>query len=88
MDNGVESFIAAAERSRGDGDDAVSENELRLVLTAAVRLYARRAEAVGVYPAPIGGAVTATEALTIVSEMIRAVDVNIFDLSMWHGRRK
>jgi hypothetical protein len=56
-------------------------------MTAAVRLYASRCEVRAAFPAPlIAEKVTATDVATVVSEMIRAADLNMFDLSMWHGR--
>ena len=81
-DNGVEAFVAAA----GAGD--VTDAELERVMTAAVKLYAARSEDTGAYPPPVAKAqVNATEVATAVSEMIRVVDLNMFDLSMWHRRQ-
>ena len=65
----------------------VTDEQLAAVMTAAVRLYALRCEARDTFPAPlIAGKVTATDVATVVSEMIRVADLNMFDLSMWHGR--
>jgi hypothetical protein len=81
-DNGVEAFVAAA------GAGALSDAELERVMTAAVKLYAARAEDRCEYPPPLDkAAVNATEVATAVSEMIRVVDLNMFDLSMWHRRQ-
>ena len=88
MNNGVEIFLAAAGRDADDPESRmISDQELEQVLTAGVQLYARRTEATGLFPAPLSRAgVTATDVLTAVSEMIRVVDVNMFDLSMWFRR--
>ncbi len=65
----------------------LSDEDLAQVMTLAVRLYAARAEARDQYPVPLqAGEVTATDVAITASEMIRAVDINLFDLSMWHGR--
>ena len=65
----------------------LSDDELAQVMTAAVRLYAARVEARDQCPQPLQtGEVTATDVAITASEMIRAVDINLFDLSMWHGR--
>ena len=65
----------------------LSDDDLAQVLTLAVRLYAARVEARDKYPTPLQtGDVTATDVAITASEMIRAVDINLFDLSMWHGR--
>jgi len=81
-DNGVDAFVRAA------GQGAVSDADLERVMTAAVKLYAFRSEDTGDYPPPLDKAqVNATEVATAVSEMIRVVDLNMFDLSMWHRRQ-
>jgi hypothetical protein len=81
-DNGVEAFVRAA------GEGSLSDAELARAMTAAVKLYAARAEDSCEYPPPLDKAeVNATEVATMVSEMIRVVDLNMFDLSMWHRRQ-
>jgi hypothetical protein len=80
--NGVDAFVRAA------GEGRLTDAELAAVLTAAVKLYAARAEETCDYPPPLDKeAVNATEVATMVSEMIRVVDLNMFDLSMWHRRQ-
>jgi hypothetical protein len=84
----VAQFVNLAEQdlaqpAKGDLSDA----DLAAVMTAAVRLYALRCEVRDTFPAPlIAERVTATDVATVVSEMIRIADLNMFDLSMWHGR--
>jgi hypothetical protein len=84
----VAQFVTLAERdlvqpAHGDLSDA----DLAAVMTAAVRLYASRCEVRDTFPAPlIAEKITATDVATVVSEMIRVADLNMFDLSMWHGR--
>jgi hypothetical protein len=79
--------IAESDLSRLDGG-VLTNQDLAEVMTAAVRLYAARAEARDVFPPPLRAEkVTATEVATVASEMVRIVDINMFDLSMWHGRR-
>jgi hypothetical protein len=69
-----------------EGGELTDQN-LADVMTAAVRLYAARSEARSAFPPPLlADKVTATEVATVVSEMVRVVDLNMFDLSMWHGR--
>ena len=73
--------------------DEVSDAALQRMLSAAIRMYARRAEACaeegGECPAPVSPAlVNATEAITIVSELIHALDLNLFDLMLWHNKRR
>jgi hypothetical protein len=85
----VREFVELAERDLLDpADGTVDDQEIADVMTAAVRLYAARAQAREAYPAPlVAPKVTATEVAIVVSEMLHMVDINMFDLSMWHGRR-
>jgi hypothetical protein len=84
----VAQFVTLAEQDLaqpGSGD--LSDADLAAVMTAAVRLYALRCEVRDTFPAPlVAERVTATDVATVVSEMIRVADLNMFDLSMWHGR--
>jgi hypothetical protein len=84
----VAQFVDLAEQDLAHpAHGALTDADLAAVLTAAVRLYALRCEVRDKYPAPlIAEKVTATEVATVVSEMVRVADLNMFDLSMWHGR--
>ena len=67
--------------------DAISDDTLQKVLTAAVKLYAAKMERRGreLKPFP-DGAITATETVVAACAMIRAADLNIFDVAMWFHR--
>jgi hypothetical protein len=84
----VVQFVNLAEQDLAQPTNGeVSDQELAAVMTAAVRLYALRCEVRDTFPAPlVAEKVTATDVATVVSEMIRVADLNMFDLSMWHGR--
>jgi hypothetical protein len=84
----VDAFVQLVEQGLADPhSDVLTDQELAQVMTAVVKLYAARCEARGSFPAPlIAGRLNATEVATAASEMVRAVDLNMFDLSMWHGR--
>ena len=86
----VADFVRLAERGLSQLDrDELTDRELSDVLTAAVRLYAARAEARQIFPAPLNAEkITATDVAIAVSEMVRVADLNMFDLSMWHGRAR
>jgi len=81
-------FIDAANRSLAAGDFSdLSIDEIRRVMTAAVRAYAAKAEIEEVREAPVDAdQVTATDVVVVVSELLRAVDLNLFDLAMWYRR--
>jgi hypothetical protein len=71
---------------RGD-TQSIPDHALRQVLTAAVKAYAAKAEATEAEVAPFEpDAVTATEVAVATCAMIRAVDLNPFDIAMWFGR--
>jgi hypothetical protein len=82
-------FIEAAEHALASGQlDAVFDAELARVMTAAVRLYAAKAE--GDNPPAVVAAdrVTPTDIVVTVSALIRAVGLNLWDVSMWFNRAK
>jgi hypothetical protein len=83
-------FVEAAERALSLGrPEQVSDDELQRVMTAAVRLYAAKAE-VREQPAPPlkPEQVTPTDIVVTVSALIRAVGLNLWDVSMWFNREK
>lgn len=84
-----EAFVQAAERALASGDlSRVSDVEIERVMTAAVRLYAAKADVQGETPPPVTAErVTPTDIVVVVSEMIRTVGLNLWDLSMWYRRR-
>jgi hypothetical protein len=83
-------FVAAAERALSAGQpEQVSDAELERVMTAAVRLYAAKAEtdhppAQAITPS----GVTPTEIVVTVSDLIRSAGLNLWDVSMWFNRKK
>jgi hypothetical protein len=81
-------FCTAVESALKRGaPQAISDEALRRVLTAAVRVYAAKAEDVGREIAPfLANTVTATETVTAACAMIRAADLNLFDVAMWFRR--
>jgi hypothetical protein len=88
MNAKAEAFSAMAEHALISGHyDELSDSDLEQVLTAALKLYAAKAERDNAYPPPLtAGRVTPTEVVMVVSEMIRAAGLNLFDLSMWFNR--
>jgi hypothetical protein len=70
-----------------DDLDAIPDAALRNVLTTAVKAYAAKVEAIGGEFAPFeDGVVTATETAVTACAMIRAADLNLFDIAMWFQR--
>ena len=82
-------FAAAARLAlTDDAQSAISDETLTAALTAAVKLYAARAELRRDLAPPLSDEVTPTEVVVVASEMIRVVDLSPFDLSMWYRRAR
>ena len=80
------SNLVTAALERGDLA-AIPDAALRRVLTAAVKAYAAKVEAAEAELAPFErDQVTATETAVAACAMIRAADLNLFDIAMWFGR--
>ena len=64
-----------------------SDADIQAMLAQAVRLYADRvAEREGALAAfPAGAQVTATEVMVTVSAMLKAVNLQVFELGMWQA---
>jgi hypothetical protein len=81
-------FCAAARDALKRGEpDAIPDKTLQQVLSAAVKVYAAKVERRGhdVVPFP-QHAVTATETVVTACGMIRAADLNMFDVAIWFHR--
>ena len=82
-------FVTAVEHALQSGQlDRVSDAELERVMTAAVRLYAAKAEADEPPAVVTPEQVTPTDIVVTVSALIRAVGLNLWDVSMWFNREK
>ena len=81
-------FCATARDALKRGEpDAISDKMLQQVLTAAVKVYAAKVERRGHDVAPfVHGAVTATETVVTACGLIRAADLNMFDVAIWFHR--
>ncbi len=78
-------FCAAARDALKRGEpDAITDKMLQRVLAAATKVYAAKVERRGhdVSPFP-QNTVTATESVVTACGMIRAADLNMFDVAIW-----
>ena len=67
--------------------DAPSDAEIQALLARAVRLYAERAEGSD-QPLPAFGpdaGITATQAVIATTAILKAVNVQLFELGMWQA---
>jgi hypothetical protein len=83
-----DAFAAANEALAADVTDRIADEAVQQMLTAGMKLFARKMEMERRYFSPLTGpdAVTATEGAMLMTELMRAVDLNLFDLSMWASR--
>jgi hypothetical protein len=69
-----------------DDPDRIPDAELRALTANLVRLYAAKAENGMRTPLPPdGGGVTVTETMIAVTDLLHAVNVQVFELSMWQA---
>jgi hypothetical protein len=83
-------FCARAEDAiRSGKPDQVPDDVLQRVFSAAVRLYTAKWEERQQELPPFGDRpVNATEAVTAICAIMRAADLNFFDLQMWYRRTR
>ena len=66
--------------------DRVPDAEFRALIANAVRLYAIKAENGMRAPLPPdGGGATITDAMVICTDLLHALNVQLFELSMWQA---
>lgn len=84
----VAALAAMAEQALADNAvSEISEADLAVALTALGRLYSAKVEkADKAFPPVTQDALNATETVVLVSELLRAADLNVFDLAMWFRR--
>jgi hypothetical protein len=67
--------------------DDISPEVLARVMKAAMRAYAFKTEKAGHYLEPYEkGSLTATETVMAATAIIRAADLNLWDVAMWFNR--
>jgi hypothetical protein len=66
--------------------DRVADTELRALIANALRLYAVKAESGMRTPLPEnGGGLTITDTMIAVTDLLHALNVQVFELSMWQA---
>lgn len=68
--------------------NVVSELAIQQLLAAAVRLYANKMDTENRYFSPVrdDSGLTVTDVAVVATELLRSVDLSLFDLSMWASR--
>jgi hypothetical protein len=74
-------------RSLASRADAVADDDIAGLLYAAARLFSAKTDRVGKTAWPIReDALTATETVVLVTALLDAADVNLFDMAIWYRR--
>jgi hypothetical protein len=88
LERPAEALTRAAETlAAAVGDPAsIPDDPLRALIANAVRVYAAKAEAGMRTPLPPGGGgLTVTETMLAVTDLLHALNVQVFELSMWQA---
>lgn len=78
---------AAAALNAALGDpDRIADADLRALVAGVVRLYAAKAEnGMRIPLPPDGGGVTITDTMLLTTDLLHALNVQLFELSMWQA---
>jgi hypothetical protein len=81
-------FAETAQRVVASGAASqLDSRDIERVLTFAMKLYAAKAEGAATPAPPVAAdTLSPTEAVVVISETMRALNLNLFDLSMWYRR--
>ena len=85
----VDTAFDAVLKALTDGNtEDVSAETVQKLLTAGAKLYCRKLTEEDDYFPPFRpeDVVTATDSVVAIAEMMRAADLNTFDLAMWMSR--
>jgi hypothetical protein len=88
LDRPAETIVQAADALNAavGSPDQIPDAEFRVLLANVLRLYAAKAENGMRTPLPPnGGGVTVTEAMIAVTDILHALNTQLFELSMWQA---
>jgi hypothetical protein len=88
LDHPAEAIAQAADALNAavGNPDQIPDAAFRVLLANALRLYAAKAENGMRTPLPPnGGGVTVTEAMIAVTDILHALNTQLFELSMWQA---
>ena len=78
--------VSAALAAAVADPDRIADADLRTLLAGALRLYAAKAENGMRTPLPPdAGGLTVTDAMVAVTDILHALNVQVFELSMWQA---
>ena len=76
----------AVEAAIASGDvSGIPDTAIQQLLSAAALLYAARVEQGGYIPATTPAALNATQGMIVTTALLRAVNVQLFELGLWQS---
>jgi hypothetical protein len=83
-DQDVSRLVATLEQLAEAG--TLSAEQVRAVVSAAVRLYATTSERAGQELPPVTHDISTTDALTLACALVRSQDLTPFEMAVWFSR--
>ena len=81
-----EAAIRSCIEQLGSGDPAdICDASLQQLIAAAVRVYTNKVERFGGFPVIAGGTITPTDAMITTTALLKAVNVQVFELGCWQN---
>jgi hypothetical protein len=68
-----------------DALDAISAPALRALIAAAAKLYSEKVQRDGGFPIIDAGSLTATDGMIVTTAILKAVNVQVFELGCWQS---
>jgi len=84
----LEDLTALATSAAAGPGAVLSDEELRRLLSAAIRLYAAVSEQAARDIVPIDAEVSTTDAVVLACALLKARELNPFDLALWFSRTR
>jgi len=85
LEHSADVLSALEKLAAAPAPDAIDRAELQRLLVAVVRLFAAKAEADGPFPVAEPGVLTATEVMVTAAALLKAANVNVFELGLWQS---
>jgi hypothetical protein len=76
---------ACIDQLNGNDPADVCDASLQQLIAAAVRVYSNKVERFGGFPVVSGGSLTATDAMIATTALLKAVNVQVFELGCWQN---
>jgi hypothetical protein len=77
----------AIAKALAQGDSAsIEQEDIARAIGALANIFSLKVEREGVFPPVPPNTINATDAVVLITELLKAADLNVFDLAMWTRR--